>query len=210
MEENKYYLCIEYKKKENHQYGKCYISFNENGSLIYDSLYKYTLKDIDIFLEHHSKEQIINQMRDDNAIYFLDNKVSLNDIELSIRYFDKGKERIEMMMQQECLKFDLEYFMNQDWNDFQKKQIYNNLSGYMNNSRTSEKMKTWIKVLRTETSENLMAQFQKLSYMEQRKIKSIIYTIIKPSNVDKELIDDKEALEIGYTRKKTLDLDKVA
>lgn len=178
MDEAINYICIESKKSETNDYGKCYISFDKNGSLIYDTLQFYKLEEIENFLKNHSKKDILTQIRKDNVFYFLEDEAKDDFIEVTIRHHENGKERIIKPLSMECLQFDLENFLKNELNESFKKEIYNSLGGYLNHSSTGESMKSWIKRLREVTSEELIETFYKLSYKEQRKIKSIIYGVV--------------------------------
>lgn len=208
MEEKKYYICLSCKKLKSGQFGKCYIFFDQDGSIVYDTLYKHTLKDIDLFLKENSKEQMIKKLKQDNVFYFINETTNPDDIDISIRYYDSGKERIQPTLSAECLNFDLESFFKNNLNEFQKQQIYNNLSGYLINQHTTEDMKKWIRMLKTETEEVLITKFQDLPYLEQRKIKSIIFEKLQESNPSIEM---NKTDEYQYTRKKALEFsDEVA
>lgn len=195
MEEQKNYLCIEYKNHQTNQYGKCYVSFDEEQKLNYEALKLYTLKEIDDFLKNHSKEEILNQMRKDNIFYFLHENAKDTFFDLSIRFYQNGKERSIAPLSQECLQFSVEEFIRNDLNDINKKTIYNNLGGYLNNPNIGDKMKKWIKSLRLEDSDFLIKEYYEMPYLEQRKIKFIIFQLL--SKCPKE---EKE--ELPFIRKK--------
>lgn len=191
MTERKYYFCI---KENKGQFKKYYISFDGNGTISYENLYLYTLEEIDYILKFYSKEQIITRMQQDNVLYFLDNDEDFNKIELAIQYQDNGKERTIETLSQDCLLFDIDDFFITQLHDMNKKLIYNNLGGYLDNQRISEQMKLWIRNLRKENNEQILIEYKKLSYLEQRMIKKIIFEILK-------IVKEKNNQE-NYSRKK--------
>lgn len=200
VEERKYYLCIEYKNLESSQYGKCYVTFDENQKLNYDYLNLYTLEEIDTFLKSYPKEKILNQMRTDNIFYFLKEDVENTNFELSIRFYQNGKERTIMPLSNESLQFDLETFLKTELNEEKKKLIYNNLGGYLNNPHISSEMKTWIKMIRNDSKETLLFQYQSIPYVDRRKIKNIIFELFL-----KESKENKESQTKLLVRKKVQD-----
>lgn len=204
MEEAQNYLCIEYKNPETNQYGKCYISFDWDGKLNYDQLHFYTLEEIDLFFKMHSKEEIINQVREDNIFYYLQDADESEYINLSIRYHQNGKERMIESLSKDCLDFDFETFLQTNLNDVSRKIIYNNLGGYLNNPKVSQEMKEWIKSIRVEESEELITALSNLPYIEQRKIHQIAFDVLTQHTERNE----QETIENGFTRKKIQ--DKVA
>lgn len=138
MEEKIYYLCVEYKNLKKNQFGKSYVSFNEIGELNYDNLNLYTLEEIDEFLKKNSSKSIISQMQQDNIFYFLQNDNENTSFELSIRFYQNGKERSISPLSEESKSFNTEEFIY-DLNPNDKKIIYNSLGGYLNNSHVTKK-----------------------------------------------------------------------
>ena len=177
MDEAVNYICIESKKNGKNDYGKCYISFDDKGNLIYDTLQFYTLEEIESFLMKHSKKDILDQIRKDNVFYFLEDETKDELIEITIRHHENGKERSIKPLSTECLQFDFETFLLNELDD-NKKAIYNSLGGYLNHSNTGESMKLWIKKLREGTNKELLKLYSELPYKDQRKIKSIVYKIL--------------------------------
>lgn len=196
MTERKYYFCIEENKD---QYRKYYISIDGVGNLNYEVLNLYTLEEIDFILKIISEEQILTRMHHDNVLYSLEQNKNIQKTHLSIRYQDNGKERTIERLSQECLLFDIEDFLLNGLHDINKKSIYNNLGGYLNNPRVSEAMKVWIKNFRKHENEQILMEFQQLPYIEQRKIKKVIYGVLT--------ILDQKKIEENYSRKKGKEKD---
>ena len=96
LEKQQYFLCLEYRDPVTKQYGKSYLSFNETD-LIYDVIYRYNLEQIDFFLAHHSKEELVNIIKQDNVLYFINDIENMEHINFSIRYYDNenNKERLQ-------------------------------------------------------------------------------------------------------------------
>lgn len=174
---NQYYICLEYRNILNKKYGKSYISFDENG-LIYDVIYRYSLEKIDCFLGNYSKEQILEQIKKDNVLYFLSEVKDTNDIKFSIRYYDMTtkKERVSVpVLQKDCYHFDLEKYFKNYLNENDRKRIYNKLGGYLTNQHLLSPTKVFIQHFQSLTPEELWREFLTLPYIEQRKIKLVIY-----------------------------------
>lgn len=180
--EYKYFLCLEYKNPTIKNYRKVYFSFGPNG-LIYDSVYHYSLEMIDSFLSQMTKSQIINQMYQDNILYFTEDIQKENYFELSIRHFEKEKERSSVpILKEGCYTFPILEFFQNDLNLEARKKIYNKLGGYIVNPHTTESTKKWIKNLPFIEVKQLIQDFLELPYEEQRKIKMIIFEEVKKEN----------------------------
>ncbi len=174
-----YFICLEYHSKDK-KYGRTYISFGPNG-LIYDVIYKYSLEQIDFFFATHSKTDIINQMKQDNVLYFLKEIEDINDITFSIHHYDQ-KERISAILLPEgCYLFDMEKYFKDYLDASTRKNLYNKLGGYLNNQHTDEKTKDFIRMIPNDSSNTLWEEYQKLPYFEQRKLRLVIY---ENANVD--------------------------
>lgn len=173
--EYQYFLCLEYKNPTTKNYRKIYFSFGPNG-LIYDYIYQYNLEQIDYFLSTKNKSQILKQMQQDNILYFVNNSIEEQYFELSIRHYEKEKERISVpLLKDGCYEFNiLEYFQNNLTKETRKK-LYNKLGGYIVNNHTKNETKQWIKNIITIETESLIQSFFQLPYEEQRKLKAIIY-----------------------------------
>lgn len=172
--EEKYYLCVEYRKE---QYGKCYFSIDSNSNLNYDTLRFYSLEELDELLKMISTEQILMKLKEDNVLYSLANEEDFANAHVSIRYQENGKERSIDVLSQECLLFPMEDFLKKDWNEEDKKLIYNNLGGYLDNAKTSAKMKNWIRSIRENSNDEILINYQALPYLDQRKIRQVVYGI---------------------------------
>ncbi len=181
MEEPRNYLCIEYKNPNTLDFGKYYFSIDATGKINYDTLQLYTLQELEEILKNQSKEEILNQIREDNVWYFLDSSIPNDFFKLKICFFENGKERCIDPLDPECLSFDLETFMKEELDEFTRKKIYNSLGGYLNNSHTLETTKQWIRDLRKESNQTLAINYKNLPYKEQRKIRQIIFNKIEPT-----------------------------
>jgi len=176
---------MEYKNSRTGEYQKNYFSFDQNG-LIYDVIHRYSLEQVDCFLSLHSKEQILKQMIQDNILYL---SVDLNGCHISIRHFDyqNGKERSTTpLLPDSCYFFDLETYFIKYFREEERKKIYNKLGGYLNNNHIEAKTKQLIRLIPSASEFELWSQYLTLPYIEQRRIKSIIY-----ESISKEL---KESL----------------
>lgn len=199
MDEPINYLCIEYKNTLINQYGKCYLSFDQEGNLKYENISLYTLQEIEAFLKVHSKKEILNQLKRDNIYYFLNENTEEKDLEISIRYHQNGKERSIIPLTQECLRFNIEEFFLNDLNDWNKKIIYNKLGGYLTNPKIGTKTREWIKKFRQMSSIKINQEFKNIPYFEQREIrKTIFFNIIRAPEL---LENKKEELILKRTRK---------
>lgn len=178
-----YFICLEYRDPHTKKYGKSYLSFDENG-LVYDAIYRYSLEQIDYFLAIFDEKRILEQLRKDNALYFLNEIKDIDDMHISIHHYDsnKGKERQSApLLKPGCYFFDMEKYLKENMTILDRKNIYNKLGGYLTNTHITKKAKTFIQQFQTMPSDFLWEEYQKLSYIEQRKIKQIIYDNISSS-----------------------------
>lgn len=173
--EHHYFLCLEYKNPIAKNYHKIYFSFGPKG-LIYDCIYQYSLEQIDRFFSENTKSQILKQMRQDNILYFENGLEEDQYFELSIRHYEKEKERISVpLLKEGCYTFNVIEYFEKNLNQETRKKLYNKLGGYIENSHIQDNTKIWIKKLPLFQLEELIQTFCQLPYEEQRKIKAIIY-----------------------------------
>lgn len=176
-ENQHYFICLEYRNSQTKKYRKSYLSFDEKG-LVYDVIHCYSLEQIDYFLAVFDEECILTQLRQDNALDFLNEIQSSNDIHLSIHHYDSknGKERHSApILKPGCFFFDIEKYLKENMTILSRKNLYNKLGGYLTNSHVTKEAKDFIQHLQNMESEFLWEEFQKLSYLDQRKIKSVIF-----------------------------------
>lgn len=191
------YFCLEYNGVP---YIKLYFSLNPDGTLNYETPTFYTLEEMDNLLKTYSKEQILSQMREDNVLYFLGNETDFKNIKLFLCHQENGKERKVTTLSQECLLFQIEDFFQNEFDDINRKLIYNNLGGYLDNPKTSKKMKDWIKMLKAESQQRIMEDYQNLSYVDKRKIREVVFgvlTLNEDKKIEKPFMRKKIQGEIG-------------
>lgn len=177
-----YFLCLEYNNPITKKYGKSYISFNENG-LIYDVIYRYSMEQIDYFLACYSKSQLLDTIKKDNVLYFLNESLDSDNIKLSIHHYDieNNKERISApILKDGCYFFDMEKFLKSYMTVQDRKLLHNKLGGYLTNNHILENTKQFIQHFQGSDPHLLWEEYSKLPYQEQRKIKMIIYDHINP------------------------------
>ena len=203
-----YFLCLEYKEPKK-DYGKSYISFDQNG-LVFEKLYSYSLEQIDAFLAKHPLLEILKSLQEANVIYFLKEIPDLRYITLSIHYFEEKKERHLNVLENGVFAFDLNNFLQQELTYEMRKNLFNHFGGYYNKNSTNEKMKCFIRSLKTEDIKIIFQNYQLLQYEEQRKVKSIIYKFA-PSKYQQKFErlhnsklngDQKDVLKPTYSLKK--------
>ena len=199
MTERKYYFCV---KENKNQFKKHYISFDGNGNITYYTPNFYTLEEIDFILRFYSKEQIFTKMQQDNVLCSFDPNEDDNKVNLTIQYQENGKERSIEALSQDCISFNIENFFLNQLQDYNKKLIYNNLGGYLDNQRISEQMKSWIKNVRQFTNEQILQEYNKLDYLEKRMIKKIIYEVLNLIK-GKNKQEDYSIKKIQTEKKKT-------
>jgi hypothetical protein len=183
IDNQQYFICLEYRNPITKKYGKSYLSFNEKG-LVYDVVHRYSLEQIDKFLAIFDKKRLYEQLREDNVLYFLNEIKDFNDIFLSIHHYDSqnGKERVSAsILKPECYFFDIEKFFKENMTILERKNIYNKLGGYLTNNHMSSEAKSFIQHFQSVSNDLLWQEFQTLSYFEQRKIKQIIFDNISSS-----------------------------
>ncbi len=203
LEKQQYFLCLEYRDPVTKQYGKSYLSFNETD-LIYDVIYRYNLEQIDFFLAHHSKEELVNIIKQDNVLYFINDIENMEHINFSIRYYDNenNKERLAApILKKECYFFDMEKYLKEHLTVSERKSLYNKLGGYLTNNHILEETKTFIQHIQSLNEEELWQEFLKLPYQEQRKIKIIAYENAVP---EIQQILQNQSLNYSYSLKKNM------
>ena len=115
-------------------------------------------------------------MRQDNILYFENGLEEDQYFELSIRHYEKEKERISVpLLKEGCYTFNVIEYFEKNLNQETRKKLYNKLGGYIENSHIQDNTKIWIKKLPLFQLEELIQTFCQLPYEEQRKIKAIIY-----------------------------------